>query len=197
MLTPEQIEKNYKTFVKLCGHLGERSEAFQKLVDHFGERLVLCPASSKERFHAAYPGGLVDHSLRVLANAKKLRSVYELNDISDESLIIASLFHDFGKIGDLENDYYLPQENDWRRENLGEQYVVNYDAVQKMPNAERGLWIIQHFGIKLTMDEWLAIRLNDGPYAEENRYYAMSEPNLALIIHHADRMACQKEKGSF
>lgn len=193
MLAPEVIEKNYKTFVKLCEHLGDRAEAVLEMIDHFGERLVMAPASSREHYHNSYPGGFVDHSLRVLSFAKKLRSTFDL-DISDESLIISALFHDFGKVGDLEGDLYKEQDNDWRRENLGENYVVNYD-IQKFPNAERGLWVIQHFGVKLTMDEWLAIRLNDGQYMEVNRYYAMSEPTLALIIHMADRLACHKEKG--
>jgi hypothetical protein len=45
------------------------------------------------------------------------------------------------------------------------------------------------------MDEWVAIRINDGMIVEENRCYAMGEPTLALVVHMADRLACQEEKG--
>lgn len=192
MLTPERIEKNYNLFVTLCGKLGDRSEPVQEMVEHLGERLVLAPASSRLEFHAAYPGGLVDHSLRVLHNARKLNDVYGMN-LAIESIIMAALFHDLGKVGDLNQEYYLNQDSDWHREKLGQMYKVNKD-IQKMPNAERGLWLLQYFGVKLTLDEWVAIRINDGPYSDDNGYYSMAEPDLALIIHHADRMACQQEK---
>jgi len=197
MLKEDKIESNYNTFLKLCKSTNikqqpDRAEKLLHLLEHFGDRLVLCPASSKERFHAAYPGGLVDHSLRVLANAQKICKSFGYK-IDSESLIMACLFHDFGKIGDLTDDYYEYQDNEWRRDNLGEFYKINYD-MQKMPNAERGLWLLQHFGVYLTLDEWIAIRTNDGPIAEENRYYMMHEPTLALIVQTADRHACQEEK---
>jgi len=53
---------------------------------------------------------------------------------------------------------------------------------------------MQQFDVKLTQDEWLAIKLNDGHEADENRPYRMKESVLALVIHAADRMACQQEK---
>lgn len=192
MLTEEKILKNYETFRALCRKLGPRADDVSNMLDHFDTRLSVAPASSRQAYHASYPGGLVDHSLRVFQNARIMNDTFKHN-IPIESLIIACLFHDFGKVGDLEQDLYLPQTNSWRADNLGENYVYNR-SIQMMPNAERGLWIIQHFGIKLTMDEWLAIRLNDGPIAEENRSYSMHEPLLALIVHQADRLACHQEK---
>jgi len=187
----EKIKKNYDTFMKLCGSLGDRSENVLKMLNHFGTRLALCPASSKTQYHNAFPGGLVDHSLRVLSNAYKLAKLYK-EDIPKESLIISALFHDFGKIGSLEADYYLPQDSNWHRER-GMMYKYN-DQLQYMTSADRGLFLLQHFDVKLTCDEWLAIKLNDGHEAEENRPYRMKESTLALLIHQADRMSCQEEK---
>jgi hypothetical protein len=162
------------------------------LVDHLGARLVMCPASSRKQYHAAYPGGLVEHSLHVFANARKLVGLYEL-DVPLQSLIISCLFHDIGKVGDLDKDYYVEQTNNWRVENYGEVYFTNPN-IQWMPSSERGLWLLQHFGVKLSNDEWIAIRCNDGMYTDENRPYAMKEPRLALVVHHADRIACEQEK---
>tara|TARA_R110002126_G_scaffold53905_1_gene145992 strand:+ start:1223 stop:1816 length:594 start_codon:yes stop_codon:yes gene_type:complete len=192
MLSAEKIEKNYKLFVTLCNKLGDRSEPINKMIEHLDERLAFSPASSRLAFHAAYPGGFIEHSLNVLRNARKLNDIYEFN-IPLDSLIVASLFHDLGKVGDLNEPLYLDQDSDWHREKLGQMYKIN-ENIQKMPNAERGLWLLQHFGVKLTLDEWIAIRTNDGPIAEENRVYAMCEPKLAIIVHQADRMACEQEK---
>lgn len=193
MLTPEKIEKNYNTFVLLCGRLGERAPFVTKMLEHLGDRLVLAPASSREQYHAAYPGGLVEHSLHVFQNARKLKDAYGFDDISIESIIIGCLFHDLGKVGDLNDSLYIDQDEKWRREKNGENYKIN-KAIQWMPTSERGLWLMQSFGIVLSQDEWIAIRCNDGMYVEENKPYSMKEPPLALLVHHADRISCEQEK---
>jgi len=176
----------------MCSKLGDRSEAVTTMVEHMGERLLMAPASTKLSFHCAHPGGLVEHSLNVLRNLKKLIQIYE-SDISSESMIMAALFHDWGKVGDLNEAYYLEQDSDWHREKLGQMYKINED-MQSMPNAERGLWILQHFGVKLSLDEWIAIRTNDGPGVDENKPYFGREPTLALLLQHADQMATKQEK---
>ena len=188
-----KINVNYEKYEALCGKMGDRSEAAKAMVDALSSRLALCPASAKERFHDAFPGGLIEHSLNVYKLAQNLNKSLGAN-LDDVSLRIACLFHDLGKVGDLTDDYYLPQDNDWRRDNLGEIYTVNWD-MQKMPHSDRSLWLLQHFGITLTLDEWIAIKIHDGQYADMNEYYSMSEPTLALIVHMADRMSVQVEKG--
>lgn len=192
----ETLTNNYNLFIKICGRLGDRSENIMKMIDHLGDRLLMCPASSRLSYHCAHPGGLIEHSLNVLRNTKKLVEVYEL-DIQSESMIIASLFHDLGKVGDLNEPYYIEQDSDWHREKLGQMYKIN-EEIQSMPNAERGLWLLQHFGVQLTLNEWIAIRSNDGSEAPENKPYgSMTIPNLALIIQHADQMATKQEKEKY
>jgi len=188
-----RITTNYARFEEICGELGDRSELVLRMIDHLANRLAIAPASTKERLHSAYPGGLIAHSLKVLDLAQKLSKSLNM-PVSDESLKITCLFHDLGKVGDLETDYYLPQDNDWRRDNLGEMYTINWD-LQKMPHEDRSLWLLQHFGITLTMDEWVAIKIHNGPYADANEYYSMAEPTLALLVHMADRLSVQDEKG--
>jgi putative nucleotidyltransferase with HDIG domain len=191
-LEPEEIAANFDKFRSLCEKLGDRSPAALALVDHLGERLALCPASGRKEYHAAFPGGLVDHSLRVLTYAMKLCKTFEWN-VPKDSLIIACLFHDLGKVGDHENDYYVPQDSEWHREKLGEMYKHNKDILY-MTVPDRGVWLCQHFGLKLTQDEWLAIKLNDGQYIQENVPYKMREPMLADIVHQADIIATKEEK---
>lgn len=191
-LSPEDIAANFDKFRSLCEKLGDRSSAALALVDHLGERLALCPASSRKEYHAAFPGGLVDHSLRVLSNAMKLCKAFGW-DVPKDSLIIGCLFHDIGKAGDHEQDYYLPQDSDWHREKLGEMYKYN-KSMQYMTVPDRGVWLCQHFGLKLSQAEWLAIKLNDGQYADENAPYKMKEPRLVDIVHTADLISTKQEK---
>lgn len=192
--TPEDIAENFNKFRSFAEKLGDRSEAALAMIDHLGERLALCPASSRKEYHSAYPGGLVEHSLRVLSNALKLSKTFGW-DLPKESLIIACLFHDLGKVGDDENDLYLPQDSDWHRDKLGEMYKHNRD-IQYMTVPDRGLWLCQHFGLKLTEAEFLAIKLNDGHFDETNAPYKMKEPTLAIAVHMADLIATREEKDS-
>jgi len=191
-LTPEQIAENFDKFRSFMEKLGDRSAPALALVDHLGERLAMCPASSRKEYHAAFPGGLVDHSLRLLSNALKLCKTFNW-EVPKDSLIIGCLLHDLGKVGDHKRDYYLPQDSDWHREKLGEMYKHNREILY-MTVPDRGVWLCQHFGLKLTQDEWLAIKLNDGQYAEENAPYKMKEPLLADIVHLADYISCKQEK---
>jgi putative nucleotidyltransferase with HDIG domain len=194
-LTPEQIAENFDKYRSLCEKLGDRAESALVLVDSLGERLALCPASSRKDYHSAFPGGLVDHSLRVLTNALKLSKAMGW-ELSRESLIIGCLFHDLGKVGDHQTDYYVPQDSEWHRDKLGEMYKHN-KALQYMTVPDRGVWLCQHFGLKLTQDEWLSIKLNDGQYAEENALYKMKEPQLVDAVHMADLISTKQEKTLF
>jgi len=192
-LTPEEIESNWKRMRSLLEKCGDRSVASLRMVDALGERLALCPASAKRDFHNAFPGGLVDHSLRVLGNAMRLTGAFGWK-IPKDSLIIGSLFHDLGKVGDHEHDYYVPQTDQWRVDKLGEEYTYNKE-IQFMTVPDRGIFLCQHFGLLLTQDEMLAIRLNDGQYADENAPYKLKEPMLADVVHMADLISTKQEKG--
>lgn len=193
MLTPEQIEENYNRYRALCEKLGTRSPAALALVDGLGERLAVCPASAKLSFHNAFPGGLVEHSLRVLNNAMNLCKGFGWK-FPKESLIIGTLFHDLGKVGDHENDYYIPQTDSWKKDKYGEVYSYNPE-LSYMTVPHRGVFLCQHFGLTLNRDEMLAILLNDGQYTDENRPYALKEPHLADVVHMADLIATKQEKG--
>lgn len=192
-LTPEEIESNWRKMLSLLEKCGDRAPAALAMVEALGERLALCPASAKRDYHNAFPGGLVDHSLRVLGNAMRLAAAFGWK-IPKDSLIIAALFHDIGKVGDHEKDFYISQTDQWRVDKLGEEYTYNKD-IQYMTVPDRGIFLCQHFGLKLSQDEMLAVRLNDGQYADENAPYKLKEPMLADIVHIADLISTKQEKG--
>lgn len=193
MLSEEQLIQNYEKYKSLLLQTGDhRSAQIEALIDHFGNRFVLCPASSKKQLHAAYPGGLIDHSLRVLKNATRMIKVAQdvYSDIPEESVVFATLFHDLGKLGSLDEERYLVQDNDYYRKK-GNVYELNYELPA---TREMSLFLLQHFGVQMTYPEWEAILLNDGQGVEANRSYSMNETALALLVHQADRLSCQQEK---
>jgi len=192
----KKIAANFNTFRKLCETVGDRAENMLKLVDYFDIRLAIAPASGRTNYHSCYPGGLIDHSLKVLKNAMKIIKSYDMNSRYDkDTLVIVCLMHDIGKLGDLDNDFYLVNDSDWHRER-GMLYKIN-DSIQYMSHSDRSIYLLQHFGVKLSEDEWLAIKIHDGPGVDENRTYRMKENMLSLILHQADRMATQLEKEEY
>ena len=196
-LTPEEITANFDKFRSLCEKLGDRSETVLAMVDKLGEQLALCPASSRKDYHNCMPGGLVDHSLRVLTNSMKLVKSFGWN-VPKDSLIISCLFHDIGKVG-LANDdgtvsdYYIPQESDWHRDKLGELYKYNKE-MQYMSTPQRSVHMCQQFGVKLKTDEYLSILLNDGFVLDENKPYCLKTNPLVFVVMTADYISTMQEK---
>ena len=195
-LTPEQIEQNWKRYRSLCEKTGARRPALAKMLDDLEDRLCLCPASSKRDYHGAFPGGLVDHSLRVLNNLVALNNAYGWK-LPKGSMIIAALFHDIGKVGlpgkDAANDFYLPQTDSWRLDKLGEEYRYN-DALAYLTTPDRSVFVMQHYQVQLTTDEFLSIKLNDGFVLQENKPYCLRIPPLVYGVMTADYISTMEEK---
>ncbi len=168
----------------------DRKEKVLKMLEEIGHRYFLAPASSKKDFHSAFPGGLVFHSIGVLKNAMKVTSAMKIeeSEISKESLVLVSLFHDLGKIGTLEKDFYVEQTNEWRQKNLGEFYTVNKDLADNLTHAQRSVRLLSQFGITLTDDEYAAILFHDGHVLESNRSSeaTYSSNKLLRIMQFAD-----------
>lgn len=169
-----------------------RSLVKKMMEGQVGTSYMLSPASSREEYHSCYPGGLLAHSLNVVKNLKKIASAMAPGVYDDATLAFVGLFHDLGKTGDGVHDYYVPNQSEWGRKK-GFLYETNKSCVF-MPTSERSLFILQKYSIELKSEEYLAIRLNDGMYDETNRRYAMKEPELALLVHMADRFSCEREK---
>ena len=109
------------------------------------------------------------------------------------------MHHDLGKVGDLENDYYVPNESEWHRKNQGKIYNHN-PKLQYMTVPDRAIWLLTQFDIKLTEAEYLGIKLTDGLYDKANESYYISYLeenqltwNLPHIAHQADMMASRIE----
>ena len=204
-LSAEQIQDNWKKLIDTIeGFISDdRKENLLKMYKDFEERMMFAPASAKAAFHNAMPGGYVEHILHIVNHSLQLKELWEKNDaminFTDEELVFAAIHHDLGKVGDLEHDYYIPQTSEWHRINQGAIYTHNPE-LQYMKVPDRGLWLLQHYGVKVTDKEYIGIKLTDGLYDEANKAYLMSynpdfnlRTNMAYILHQADMMATHIE----
>lgn len=206
ILTEEQIIENWKTFLSLIQAevVGERGKDLIKLYETYEDTLPLAPGSSNVNFHNCFPGGYIDHVLRVTKCAKELYSLWsKMGAIVDtftlEELIFAAINHDLGKAGYSDQPYYVDCTNEWQRRNNGSLYELNKElSYMKVP--DRSLYVLQKYGIIVSENEYLAIKLHDGLYSKGNEsYYMAAKPELGfknhivLILHHADHMASKIE----
>ena len=206
-LTEQQITGNWEKLRTIINNTfsGDRLERLNKMYDDLEDRMVVAPASAKKAFHNAMVGGYVEHILHVVEMSQQIRDLWESNgatiNFTNEELIFAALHHDLGKIGDLEgNDYYIPQDNDWRVKNMGELYKHNEDITTYMNVTDRAMFILQHYGISMSEWEYLGLKLADGLYEDANEKYLKGynpawnlKSNIAYIVHQADMMATHTE----
>lgn len=204
-LTEEQVLGNWNTFHDLIEStfVGDRKDGLLKLVDYFQDRMMFAPASSKEHYHNAHPGGYIEHVLNVYNIAMDISILWkkhsEWNEYTNEEIAFISLFHDLGKMGDINEEFYQAQDNEWRRNKMGEVYKIN-DNLVNMNGADRSLYILQHFGVEISQNEWITIKIHEGMYEEGNAQYLKTpyennilKSHLPHLIHHADMMASRIE----
>ena len=205
MLSAEQIQSNWDKHIKIINHYigDDRKNQVLTLVETLSDHMVMAPASGKSWYHNAFPGGYIDHVNRVVQSAIKQKELWQAMgasiDFTDEELVMAALFHDLGKIGDGEVDCYVPQTDKWRQDKLHEMYTPNPE-IPFMLIPDRSLYILQKFGIKLSHNEYLGIRLHDGVFDKANEAYFFSHnpdsrmrTNIVNILHSADFMASKVE----
>ena len=204
-LTAEQIQDNWQQLRNIITDTfeGERLEKLNKMYDYFEDRMCIAPASGTEYFHYAHVGGYVEHILHVIDLSVKIKDMWKQNgaiiNFSDEELIFAAMHHDLGKVGDMNKDYYIPQESEWHRKNQGSIFSHNSE-LQYMTVTDRAIYLLNQFGITMTEWEYVGLRLTDGLYEEANKKYYINygkgnslKSNIAYILHQADSMATHIE----
>ena len=146
-LTEQQIVDNWNKLIQLIENTfdGERKEKLLEMYKYFENRMSVAPASGKAAYHNAMVGGYVEHVLHVTDCALKIKKLWEgdgaMINFTDEELIFAAMHHDLGKVGDLDNDYYIPQDSEWHRKNRGEIFKHN-PVLQYMTVTDRAIFIL-------------------------------------------------------
>lgn len=194
-ISAEQQLKNFnnlKTILKKY-IVSDRIQDINTLLDTNEESIVMSPASSHD--HGSYFGGLVEHMLDTIKSSLYMRALFKkmgLNTVpSEESCVFAAAFHDIGKIGTEENEYYIVEDSDWHRKNMNRNFKINYDRPLNLHHADNSLYILQKHNIHISAEEYQAIRIHDGNGADINRWngYAWDIDLLSHIIRLSDYLA--------
>ena len=193
MSDKEQFLKIYKQFIKRDGA--------DKLLDFLESRasdFFTAPASA--RYHSAYEGGLLRHSLNVyecLLNyleRERVRDTYHMK-VDPESIAIVALLHDLCKV-----NCYKPGTRNVKDENGKWQTVPTYEFDDKMPygHGEKSVYIISGY-MKLTRDEAFALRYHlgfSGPEDASQVGKALEMFPLAFALYVADMEASYYMEGA-
>lgn len=118
-----------------------------------------CPAST--RYHDNVPGGLVNHSLKVVNNIVGLYKLDVFNDkVKIEDAVFVSLIHDWCKIGLYESYMRNVKDNNgkWIQK---EEYKYRDKSLTCFGHGVSSMFLAQKF-FKLSLDEMLAIRWHMG-----------------------------------
>lgn len=172
------IEERKKEFISLSNEYcnGLISPEFYEFLN---TNFFTPPASRK--YHAAYEGGLYDHSLNVFKKLDMLTKSCNLKWERPESPFIIGMFHDLCKY----DQYSKPKEG-------SNVYEFNGATLLK-GHGSKSVIILSRF-INLTEEEMLCIRYHMGAYEKEEwdefDMAIKKYPNV-LWTHMADMLACK------
>jgi len=207
MLEAEKIKSNWERYRGLVNQFfPTRNDALNRMYDDFEDRMAMMPASSIAHFHNAFAGGYVDHVLRVMDCALTLHNTWtvcgaDMSSYTEEELLFAAMHHDLGKVGfpGEGNEVYQVETSDWHRKNQNKMYRHNENIPFTMV-PDLSIWLLQEYGVKMSWNEYQAIKIHDGMYDDANKPYyvarsaqAKLKTNLPILLHHADHMAAQIE----
>ena len=111
--------------------------------------------------HMCQEGGLAEHSLNVYRTALKLNETLNAN-IPIESIIICSLLHDLGKMGDYGKANYVPNMLKSGKQSETKPYETNSELLY-IDHEIRSVEIAREY-IQLTEQENFAILMHNGLY---------------------------------
>lgn len=181
-------------FIDIYTRYITREGANELLAYLMGPNSDFFTAPASTRYHSAYEGGLLEHSLNVYECLKdylarnRVKNEYGLS-YSDESIAIVALLHDLCKV----NVYKVSTRNvkdpvtgQWRA-------TPYYEFDDKLPygHGEKSVYIISGY-MKLTREEAFAIRYHMGFSNEDdprNVGNTFEQFPLALAVSIADTEA--------
>lgn len=159
---------NKERFIEIFKNNIKR-EGADKLLDYLlspASDFFTAPASS--RFHSAYEGGLLDHSLNVydclVSYLSSDRAKSFGFNYSDESIAIVSLLHDLCKVGVYKKGFRNVKDDRgvWQKVDTFE-----YDDQLPYGHGEKSVYIISGY-MRLTREEAFAIRYHMGYSSTED-----------------------------
>jgi hypothetical protein len=171
-----------------------KREGADKLLEYIcSEQSDFFTAPASAKYHGAYSGGLVQHSLNVYyclcdyLTRERTKKLYKM-DFSAETIAISALLHDLCKVNFYKTDY----RNSKNAAGIWEK-VPFYAIDDKLPygHGEKSVYIISGF-MRLTRPEAFAIRYHMGFSGLEDKNSigaAFTQYPLAFALSTADMEA--------
>lgn len=209
MLTKEAIEANKEEFIQLVRSIKREGCDIEGLIKKLeASDFFTAPAST--RFHGAYEGGLCDHSLSVYHNMCSLvKSKHLEEEISEDTVKIVTLLHDFSKMNLYKRDYRNKKvycEEGSKHDAGGNFEWVVEESYSTAPLEERFIYgnheetsefMIRQY-IPLEYKESAAILSHHGGMSYDSSKADISpiydRYPVALLLHLADMLSCYIEK---
>lgn len=172
-----------------------------KLLDFLEHKSDFFTAPASTRYHGAYEGGLLRHSLNVYdclvqyLDRERVKDTYKLR-VSDETAAVVSLLHDVCKV-----NFYTVSYRNSKNEQTGQWEKVPYYTINDtLPygHGEKSVYMISGF-IRLSREEAMAIRWHMGFSGNEDKNTigsAMEKFPLAFALSVADMEASYFLEGS-
>lgn len=187
----DSTEYNYKAIItdSLLKTGREGMPDFIQYLDQIGFFTAPCSGGN----HLCKVGGLAEHSVNVMWAAEKISvgliGGKNLTDDFRNSIIIAALLHDLGKVGDYGKRMYVDNilKSTGKRSDA-KPFKTNKELTP-VPHAVRSVKLATLY-LDLTEDEEWAILTHNGLYDTFMRYdIPGNESPLSMIIHWADMWA--------
>lgn len=166
----------------------DNKKAVEVMISDVADRYFTTPASASKDRHNCFVGGLVEHNINVTKNLLDVNKAINAG-LSESSLVLVGLFHNLGKIGDLQgNTFYVPTKEAWQHKK-GIMFEFNKEGlVDNLSIPQRSIRILNEYGVKLTDEEYFAIVSYEGLYSEANQTNAVmyNKSKLARMLQFAD-----------
>ena len=189
-LKDKDIQSLKERFIGLLRNT--KREGIEDLIN-FLEKSDFFTAPSSTRFHGAFKGGLLLHSLNVYDNFIKLKNsrIFPLDEKIDEtSYVICPLLHDICK-----TYFYAEDTRNVKNKETGQWEQVPYYTVDdKIPygHGEKSVMMVEQY-IKLLPYERFAIRWHMGAYSGQQDWNTLGSAYdkypFAMMLHFADMCA--------
>ena len=195
--------KNWLEFVRILK--STKRQGVEELITTLGDKTDFATAPASHSYHLNVKGGLCQHSLNVYNYASQMNKMVGLG-IEEKTIILSTLLHDLCKThyytvkAELDKEH-KEKTGDWRKRQM---YVVE----DKIPlgHGEKSVILAQQWGVKLTIEECLAIRWHMG-FSDTGVHFrypsgspfneAWSKYPIVQIVAMADQLAVTHEDHVF
>lgn len=180
MITEEKININYSRWIEGLKKYGCYSE---KMIEEIGEKIKNASFALQENSGCAYQGSMLNVVLNYLCKLalhlnENAFEKHPFLKVDTNTLMKVLLLQHISK-----SEMFILQPNQWKAKN-GLIYDFNPNLNTCLKCGERTLYLCMNYGIKLTEEEYEAIRIIDKEDSSSNAYVTP----LSQIVKTANQM---------